>query len=247
MKNLLLAAIAAIALGGVAHAGEIACNIQDTVGNRLTYLFGDNTFNDNGTYGGTWSRPASRRTAAWSSPNAANGRSGSTAATTAEASTSTRATRRDGRCRSSATAPRCPTTDASQAAAGARYRLRRSLRATSATRAFDRPSQGGVFGDVRPAFPTPIRESDESEAPPSGLSGGPRPLERQCRSCGVCPLQRNMRLLDLDCRRLQQGPRRQRARHLRQRRLDRDSHPLERPRLRSRRAIRHEQRNRRRR
>ena len=53
MKKLLLAAIAAIALGGAAQAGEFGCNIQDTVGNRLTYLFGDNTTNANGTYGGT--------------------------------------------------------------------------------------------------------------------------------------------------------------------------------------------------
>lgn len=53
MKNLLLAAVAAVCLGGVAHAGEIACNIQDTVGNRLTYVFGANSFNNNGTFGGT--------------------------------------------------------------------------------------------------------------------------------------------------------------------------------------------------
>ena len=53
MKKLLLAAVAAISLGGAAQAGEFGCNIQDTVGNRLTYLFGDNTTNANGTYGGT--------------------------------------------------------------------------------------------------------------------------------------------------------------------------------------------------
>jgi hypothetical protein len=53
MKKLLLAAVAAISLGGAAHAGELVCNMNDTLGNRLTYVFGSNTYNANGTYGGT--------------------------------------------------------------------------------------------------------------------------------------------------------------------------------------------------
>jgi opacity protein-like surface antigen len=43
MKKLLLAAVAAISLGRAAHAGELVCNVQDTVGNGLTYVFGSNT------------------------------------------------------------------------------------------------------------------------------------------------------------------------------------------------------------
>jgi opacity protein-like surface antigen len=53
MKKLLLAAVGAISLGGAAHAGELVCNMQDAIGNRLTYVFGPNTYNANGTYGGT--------------------------------------------------------------------------------------------------------------------------------------------------------------------------------------------------
>jgi len=53
MKTLLLAAVAAITLGGAAHAGDLVCNMRDTVGNNLTYTFADNTYNANGSYGGT--------------------------------------------------------------------------------------------------------------------------------------------------------------------------------------------------
>jgi hypothetical protein len=52
MKTLLFAAVAAISFGGVAHAG-ITCNMRDTVGNNLTYEFGDNTTNTSGGFGGT--------------------------------------------------------------------------------------------------------------------------------------------------------------------------------------------------
>jgi hypothetical protein len=53
MKRLLLAAVAAISLGGAAHAGNLVCNMTDNFGNRLTYAFGDNSVNANGSYGGT--------------------------------------------------------------------------------------------------------------------------------------------------------------------------------------------------
>jgi hypothetical protein len=53
MKRLLLAAVAAITIGGAANAGELVCNMRDTVGNQLTYVFGDNTYNANGSFGGT--------------------------------------------------------------------------------------------------------------------------------------------------------------------------------------------------
>ncbi len=52
MKKLLLAAVALAALAVPAHAG-VVCSIQDTFGNNLTYAFGGNTYNANGSFGGT--------------------------------------------------------------------------------------------------------------------------------------------------------------------------------------------------
>jgi hypothetical protein len=51
-RTLLLAAISAISIANAAKA-DVACNVTDTQGNRLTYLFGVNTENTNGTFGGT--------------------------------------------------------------------------------------------------------------------------------------------------------------------------------------------------
>jgi hypothetical protein len=55
MKTLLVAAaVATVALSAPAYArGDITCSIRDTVGNNLTYAFGDNTFNAKGSFGGT--------------------------------------------------------------------------------------------------------------------------------------------------------------------------------------------------
>jgi len=53
MNTKLLLAVAAISLSGAGHAGEFVCNVQDTVGNHLTYAFGANTTNANGAFGGT--------------------------------------------------------------------------------------------------------------------------------------------------------------------------------------------------
>jgi hypothetical protein len=52
MKRLVIAAVAAISLSGAAHAG-VVCDMHDTVGNSLTYVFGANTVNTNGSFGGT--------------------------------------------------------------------------------------------------------------------------------------------------------------------------------------------------
>jgi hypothetical protein len=50
----LTATIATIIAGwGVAHAGGLVCNVQDTVGSRMVYAFGPNTTNANGSFGGT--------------------------------------------------------------------------------------------------------------------------------------------------------------------------------------------------
>ena len=55
MKRILMAAAAAVSLFAAlpAHAGTTVCHITDTYGNALTYSFVDNTYNTNGTYGGT--------------------------------------------------------------------------------------------------------------------------------------------------------------------------------------------------
>jgi hypothetical protein len=55
MKRTLMAAAAAVSLFAAlpAHAGTTVCNMVDTHGNALTYSFVDNTYNANGTYGGT--------------------------------------------------------------------------------------------------------------------------------------------------------------------------------------------------
>jgi hypothetical protein len=48
--------VAGCALIGQAHAasaGKLACHIQDTSGNRLIYMFGSNSYNADGSYGGT--------------------------------------------------------------------------------------------------------------------------------------------------------------------------------------------------
>ena len=50
------AIVAACALVGPAHAAsadQLVCNVQDTAGGRMTYLFGPNTTNVNGSFGGT--------------------------------------------------------------------------------------------------------------------------------------------------------------------------------------------------
>jgi hypothetical protein len=55
MKRTLTVAAAAISLFAAlpAHAGTTVCNMTDNYGNALTYSFVDNTYNANGTYGGT--------------------------------------------------------------------------------------------------------------------------------------------------------------------------------------------------
>jgi hypothetical protein len=55
MKRTLMLAAAAISLFAAlpARAGTTVCNMTDNYGNALTYLFVDNTYNANGTYGGT--------------------------------------------------------------------------------------------------------------------------------------------------------------------------------------------------
>jgi opacity protein-like surface antigen len=53
MKTLLLAAVAAISVSSAAHAYDLTCNVTDTVGNHLTYAFGINTHNADGSFGGT--------------------------------------------------------------------------------------------------------------------------------------------------------------------------------------------------
>jgi hypothetical protein len=56
MKTALIvaAALAATFLTAPAHAaGDVVCSMRDTLGNNLTYAFGSNSFNANGTFGGT--------------------------------------------------------------------------------------------------------------------------------------------------------------------------------------------------
>jgi opacity protein-like surface antigen len=60
MKKLVLAAVAAISLSGAAHAG-VVCDMHDTRGNSLTYAFGSNTVNTNGSFGGTMVETAFRK------------------------------------------------------------------------------------------------------------------------------------------------------------------------------------------
>jgi hypothetical protein len=52
IKTLLLVAFATISIAGAAHAG-VVCNVRDTAGNNLTYAFGENSHNGNGSFGGT--------------------------------------------------------------------------------------------------------------------------------------------------------------------------------------------------
>jgi hypothetical protein len=57
MLRLTTTLIAACALVGPAPAasaaGKLSCNIQDTAGDRMIYMFGPNTINANGGFGGT--------------------------------------------------------------------------------------------------------------------------------------------------------------------------------------------------
>ena len=53
MRKLLLAAAALAALAAPARASNIVCGIRDAYGNNLVYAFGDNSYNANGTFGGT--------------------------------------------------------------------------------------------------------------------------------------------------------------------------------------------------
>jgi hypothetical protein len=56
LTKLTTAIVAACALVGPAHAAsadQLVCNVQDTAGGRMTYLFGPNTTNVNGSFGGT--------------------------------------------------------------------------------------------------------------------------------------------------------------------------------------------------
>jgi hypothetical protein len=52
MKRTLLVAVAAVALAAPAHAAFV-CNITDTKGDDLTYSFVKNTYNADGSFGGT--------------------------------------------------------------------------------------------------------------------------------------------------------------------------------------------------
>jgi hypothetical protein len=47
------AAVATTVLTAPVYAADIVCSIHDTVGNNLTYAFGGNSTNANGTFGGT--------------------------------------------------------------------------------------------------------------------------------------------------------------------------------------------------
>jgi opacity protein-like surface antigen len=53
MRKLLLAAAALAALAAPARASDIVCGIRDAYGNNLVYAFGGNSYNANGTFGGT--------------------------------------------------------------------------------------------------------------------------------------------------------------------------------------------------
>jgi hypothetical protein len=52
MKKYLLSAVVVAALSPSAHAG-VVCNVTDTLGNALTYEFGGNSVNADGSFGGT--------------------------------------------------------------------------------------------------------------------------------------------------------------------------------------------------
>ena len=52
-RRALAAAVATAVLTAPAYAADIVCSTHDTVGNNLTYAFGGNSTNANGTFGGT--------------------------------------------------------------------------------------------------------------------------------------------------------------------------------------------------
>ena len=62
MNRLLATAAFALALAApiAAHA-NIVCDMHDTLGNNLTYAFGSNTVNTNGSFGGTMVETAFRK------------------------------------------------------------------------------------------------------------------------------------------------------------------------------------------
>ena len=108
MKTALIvaAAVATTVLTAPAYAADIVCSIHDTVGNNLTYAFGGNSTNANGTFGGTMVESGFEGTARRPSLRSGGVRSGFSAATRSAGLICTRAPRRAGQSPSAPAAAR---------------------------------------------------------------------------------------------------------------------------------------------